>query len=101
MRSDLHALLQPRAQAITVHGKGSKGTGKKGDKDKGKGIIPTITKTPNDLKLAAAMQDLATKTMLAIQQAAMHKQAMQICTPLGNQTAERAGMRAKAPRCNA
>ena len=61
VRSDLHALLQPRARAITVHGKGNKGLGKKGDKGKGKGVIPTITKTPNDPKLAAALQDLATK----------------------------------------
>ena len=53
VRSDLHALLQPRARAITVHGKGNKGLG-----GKGKEIIPTIAKTPNDPKLAAALQDL-------------------------------------------
>ena len=55
------ALLQPRAKAITVQSRGDKGLGKKGDKGKGKGVIPTITKTPNDPKLVAALQDLATK----------------------------------------
>ena len=38
VRSDLHALLQPRAKALTVHSKGNKGTGKEGDKGRGKGV---------------------------------------------------------------
>ena len=41
--------------------KATKALGKKGDKGTGKGVIPTITKTPTDPKLAAALQDLATK----------------------------------------
>ena len=60
MRSDLRALLQPRARAITVHGKGNKGLGKKGTKGRAKGS-PQQSQTPHDPKLAAALQDLAAK----------------------------------------
>ena len=44
VRSDFHALLQPRAKAAAPQGKGGKGKGK--DKGKIKGAIPTVTKTP-------------------------------------------------------
>ena len=60
VRSDMPALLQPRAKPVAPLGKGGKGKGRKGDKGK-KGVIPAITKFSNDPKTALAMHDLATK----------------------------------------
>ena len=49
VRSDLRALLQPRAKPIALQGKGGKSMGKKGKDGKGKlGVVPTISKIPND-----------------------------------------------------
>ena len=61
VRSDLHALLQPRAKAVALQINGGKGNSKKGTVGKGKGVIPTITKNPEDPRAALAMKDLATK----------------------------------------
>ena len=62
VRSDLHALLQPRAKPIVLQSKGGKGVGKKGKDGKGKlNVIPTISKAPNDPRVASAIKDLATK----------------------------------------
>ena len=62
VRSDLHALLQPRAKPIVLQGKGGKGVRKKGKDGKGKlSVIPTISKATNDPRVASAIKDLATK----------------------------------------
>ena len=46
VRSDLRALLQPRARAITMHGKGNKGFGKKGGQREGQRDHPNDHKDP-------------------------------------------------------
>ena len=92
--------LTGRAKASTLHGKGNKGTGKKGDKGKGKVVIPTITKTPNDPKLAAAMQDLGTKhrnKTLAYDTIDSNAQT----SSANARTSPKSGMRTQALRCNA
>ena len=62
LAADLRALLQPRAKPVILQGKGGKGVGKKGKDGKGKpGVIPTISKVPNDPRAATAIKDLAAK----------------------------------------